>query len=192
LNSYNVNGHPHRAFSLFLFNRNNELLLHKRSKLKIAFPSAWTNSCCSHPKVLEFNAEGFKPEPVENGVVRRTIFELGIDLTGQKLCHVDKILYRSPYDEEWGEHEVDYVFFCKVDADVAVKHNPDEIDEYKWVSKNELLPFMKDVEEKGGHMTPWFKKIYHSNKLIEWWETLINEGIEALSHLKPNSVRSFK
>jgi isopentenyldiphosphate isomerase len=31
----------------------NELLMHQRSKLKIAFPLAWTNSCCSHPGTVK-------------------------------------------------------------------------------------------------------------------------------------------
>lgn len=125
LNSYNEKGHPHRAFSLFLFNHNNELLLHQRSKLKIVFPLAWTNSCCSHPKVIETGANGFKSEPTDHAVIRRTLFELGIDLKGQKLCLVDKILYQSRYDEEWGEHEVDYVHFCKLDQETKVHPNPD-------------------------------------------------------------------
>lgn len=57
LNSYNRNGgRPHRAFSLFLFNHKNELLLQRRSHLKIAFPDAWTNSVCSHPEVREKSA----------------------------------------------------------------------------------------------------------------------------------------
>ncbi len=50
LNSYNrAGGYAHRAFSVFLFNQNNELLLHQRSEKKITFPMLWTNSCCSHP-----------------------------------------------------------------------------------------------------------------------------------------------
>ena len=40
---------PHRAFSVFLFNKNLELLLQERSKEKITFPNMWTNTCCSHP-----------------------------------------------------------------------------------------------------------------------------------------------
>jgi isopentenyl-diphosphate delta-isomerase len=49
LNSYNKTGSAHRAFSVFLFNQQNQLLLHQRSEKKITFPSLWTNSCCSHP-----------------------------------------------------------------------------------------------------------------------------------------------
>merc|ERR1712113_542166 len=40
---------PHRAFSVFLFNKDNRLLLQQRSKKKITFPLVWTNTCCSHP-----------------------------------------------------------------------------------------------------------------------------------------------
>ena len=39
----------HRAFSLFIFNQNNELLMQQRSNTKITFPGRWTNTCCSHP-----------------------------------------------------------------------------------------------------------------------------------------------
>ncbi len=34
---------------MFLFNKNLEMLLQKRSKEKITFPNMWTNTCCSHP-----------------------------------------------------------------------------------------------------------------------------------------------
>ena len=38
----------HRAFSVFLFNERNELLLQQRAATKITFPRMWTNTCCSH------------------------------------------------------------------------------------------------------------------------------------------------
>ena len=43
------NQHPHRAFSVFLFNNKNELLLQQRSSKKVTFPLLWSNTCCSHP-----------------------------------------------------------------------------------------------------------------------------------------------
>ncbi|CAJ0917070.1 7181_t:CDS:2 [Entrophospora sp. SA101] len=39
----------HRAFSVFLFNSEDKLLLQQRSSDKITFPNNWTNTCCSHP-----------------------------------------------------------------------------------------------------------------------------------------------
>lgn len=53
LNTHNSKGPAHRAFSVFLFNKHNQLLIHQRSKKKITFPLLWTNSCCSHPLYTE-------------------------------------------------------------------------------------------------------------------------------------------
>jgi isopentenyl-diphosphate delta-isomerase len=44
---------PHRAFSIFLFNSRNQLLLQKRSIEKRTFPLCWTNTCCSHPNMVK-------------------------------------------------------------------------------------------------------------------------------------------
>ena len=46
----------HRAFSVFLFNSDNELLLQKRAACKITFPNFWTNTVCSHP--IQFVDQG--------------------------------------------------------------------------------------------------------------------------------------
>ena len=37
-------GRLHRAFSVFLFNNENKLLLQKRAASKITFPNVWTNT----------------------------------------------------------------------------------------------------------------------------------------------------
>jgi len=52
---------------------------------------------------------------------------LGADISTFQLYHVDKILYRSEYDETWGEHELDHVFVCKVDQALqdTIKPNPE-------------------------------------------------------------------
>ena len=39
-------GKLHRAFSVFLFDKNDRLLLQQRAASKITFPSVWTNTCC--------------------------------------------------------------------------------------------------------------------------------------------------
>ena len=41
-----VAGLLHRAFSVFVFNSENELLLQQRADEKYHSPSLWTNSCC--------------------------------------------------------------------------------------------------------------------------------------------------
>ena len=69
---------PHRAFSLFLFNSQNELLLQQRSMGKITFPGMWTNTCCSHPRFLPEELEPENLNGIKKAVVRRSDFELGI------------------------------------------------------------------------------------------------------------------
>ena len=40
----------HRAFSVFVFNENKELLLQQRALTKYHSAGLWTNTCCSHPR----------------------------------------------------------------------------------------------------------------------------------------------
>ena len=69
----------HRAFSLFLFNAKNELLMTQRSDKKITFPNMWTNTCCSHPRhtpdEIDLSDGYIGPRRAS---IRRTEFELGI------------------------------------------------------------------------------------------------------------------
>jgi len=67
----------HRAFSVFLFNTKDELLLQQRSSTKITFPGHYTNSCCSHP-LYEIEHECKDIEGVKTTACRRLVFDLGI------------------------------------------------------------------------------------------------------------------
>ncbi|MFT5918072.1 MAG: isopentenyl-diphosphate delta-isomerase, partial [Bacteroidia bacterium] len=60
----------HRAFSVFVFNSNNELLIHQRAKSKYHSGGLWTNTCCSHPR---------PHETVEQAAHRRLEEEMGFD-----------------------------------------------------------------------------------------------------------------
>jgi isopentenyl-diphosphate delta-isomerase len=42
-------GKLHRAFSVFIFNPNKELLIQRRAEGKYHSAGLWTNTCCSHP-----------------------------------------------------------------------------------------------------------------------------------------------
>ena len=77
----NVNieaGMLHRAFSVFLFNDKNELLLQKRSSAKVTFPDCWTNTCCSHPLHCAEEMEETDHMGVKRAVRRKLNHELGI------------------------------------------------------------------------------------------------------------------
>ena len=56
----------HRAFSVFLFNEDNQLLLQQRARSKITFPGVWTNTCCSH------QLHGYEPAEVDDAQQLKT------------------------------------------------------------------------------------------------------------------------
>ena len=40
----------HRAFSVFILNSENEVMLQQRASQKYHSPLLWTNTCCSHQR----------------------------------------------------------------------------------------------------------------------------------------------
>ena len=89
-----VPGRPHRAFSLFLFNNKNELLMQQRSAKKITFPNMWANTCCSHPEHKEDELETSQDFiGVRRAAIRRTQFEMGIPLNLLDVHCGARILY---------------------------------------------------------------------------------------------------
>ena len=77
----NVNieaGMLHRAFSVFLFNNKNELLLQKRSAAKVTYPNCWSNTCCSHPLHCTEELEEVDHIGVKRAARRKLTHELGI------------------------------------------------------------------------------------------------------------------
>jgi isopentenyl-diphosphate delta-isomerase len=169
----NINkGLLHRAFSCFLFDSQNRLLLQQRASEKITFPDLWTNTCCSHPlgiptetgATLEAAVAGAK-----RAAQRKLDHELGIkahQIPLDKFQFLTRIHYKAPSDGKWGEHEIDYILFIKADVDLKV--NPNEVQATKYVSPEELKEMFRKQELK---FTPWFKLICEG-MLFEWWEHL--------------------
>ena len=71
-------GMLHRAFSCFLFNNKNELLLQKRSSAKVTYPNCWSNTCCSHPLYCDDEMEEADHMGVKRAIRRKLYHELGI------------------------------------------------------------------------------------------------------------------
>jgi len=101
----------HRAFSVFLFNDKNELLLQQRASEKITFPDMWTNTCCSHPLGIPGETGATLPESVEGvkrAAQRKLDHELGIkkeQVPIDDFRFLTRIHYKAPSDGKWGEHE---------------------------------------------------------------------------------------
>ncbi|CAG8984080.1 hypothetical protein HYALB_00003022 [Hymenoscyphus albidus] len=167
----------HRAFSVFLFNEKNELLLQQRATEKITFPDMWTNTCCSHPLGVPGEG-GVELEEavagVKNAAVRKLDHELGIKAAQvpiENFKFLTRIHYKAPSDGKWGEHEIDYILFIK--AKVDLEPNLNEVRDTCYVTADGLKKMFNDPTLK---FTPWFKLICNS-LLFEWWEHL-DEGLE--------------
>jgi len=106
---------------------------------------------------------------VRNAVIRKLEHELGIPLDTFKpteFTYLTRLHYKANSDPVWGEHEIDYLFFVK--KDVEVKPNPNEVRDYKYVSKEDLKEFLNT---EGLKITPWFK-IVVERFIYKWWDSL--------------------
>jgi isopentenyl-diphosphate delta-isomerase len=130
----------HRAFSLFVFNDDGQLLLQRRSADKRLWPLFWSNSCCSHPR---------KGEEIEVAVGRRLQQELGMSAA---LRFVYKFSYQAKFGELGSEHELCSVFLGRSNQPVVA--NQTEIAEWRFISPTQLT---EELNAKPGNFTPWFK-----------------------------------
>lgn len=131
----------HKAFSVFVFNSDNEVLLQKRSAEKMLWPSYWSNSCCSHPRHNEMESEA---------VSRRVSEELGISI--DKLEKHFEFEYRASFRDIGSEWERCSVFTASSDEEVSANEN--EIEAIKWVPMTKLTELLVTESER---FTPWIK-----------------------------------
>jgi isopentenyl-diphosphate delta-isomerase len=141
----------HRAFSVFVFNSKQELLLQKRALGKYHSEGLWTNTCCSHPSPNETNIEAAH---------RRLQEEMGYSCD---LINTFSFIYKVELDNNLIEHELDHVVIGCCDKDPIL--NPEEASGFKWLS---LIDIKNEIRLNPEHYTSWFKIILdeHYDKLI--------------------------
>ncbi len=140
----------HRAFSIFIFNKEGEMLLQQRALSKYHSAGLWTNACCSHPR---------PGETTDNAAVRRLQEELNFETPLNK---VFDFVYQSSFANGLTEHEFDHVYVGYHSGDI----NPDpaEVAAYQYM-KMEQLALM--VQEKPELFTAWFHIAFP--KILDWW-----------------------
>jgi isopentenyl-diphosphate delta-isomerase len=134
----------HEAFSIFIFNKNKEILLQKRASTKYHSGNLWTNTCCSHPRA---------GEDLNIAVHRRMVEEMGFDI--EDIKKVYNFIYNVSLDKGLIEHEYDHVMVGEYNDEI-INPNPEEVCDYKWVSMDSLK---KDVEINPQNYTEWIKII---------------------------------
>ena len=136
----------HRAFSVFIFNDKNELMLQQRAKHKYHSPLLWTNTCCSHQRDGESNIQAGK---------RRLFEEMGF-VTDIK--EVFSFIYKAPFDNGLTEHELDHVMVGYYNEDPII--NRDEVEAFKWMTLDDVRT---DIKNNPGLYTAWFKIIFEKS-----------------------------
>lgn len=133
----------HRAFSVFIFNKNNELMLQQRAAHKYHSPLLWANTCCSHQREGESNIQAGK---------RRLQEEMGFVT---ELENTVSFIYKAPFDNGLTEHEFDHVMIGNYDGAPVI--NPEEVAAWKWMPLEDVK---NDMLKQPEIYTEWFKIIF--------------------------------
>ncbi len=129
----------HRAFSVFIWNSDGQLLIHQRAADKYHGGGLWTNACCSHPQANE---------NVRDAAMERLSFEMGL------ACDVNfafSFIYQGAVERGLIEHEFDHVFIGHTDE--QPKPNCAEVAAYQWIAVSELADWVARSPEA---FTIWF------------------------------------
>ena len=133
----------HRAFSVFVLNNKNEIMLQQRASHKYHSPLLWTNTCCSHQREGETN--------IQAGT-RRLEEEMGFVTEIKELFH---FIYKAPFDNGLTEHELDHVMIGYYNDEPVI--NKDEVESYKWMT---IVDIKHDMTINPDIYTIWFKIIF--------------------------------
>lgn len=133
----------HRAFSVFIFNDANELMLQQRALSKYHSPGLWTNTCCSHQRDGESNLEAG---------ARRLQEEMGFVAPLEEKI---SFIYKAPFDNGLTEHELDHIMIGHYNDLPNI--NTDEVEAWKWMP---LEAVKEDINVQPEIYTAWFKIIF--------------------------------
>ncbi|MBA5791252.1 isopentenyl-diphosphate Delta-isomerase [Flavobacterium sp. xlx-214] len=133
----------HRAFSVFILNDKNEVMLQQRAAHKYHSPMLWTNTCCSHQRDGESNIAAGQ---------RRLQEEMGFSVPLKELF---SFIYKAPFDNGLTEHEYDHVLVGY--SNNAPEINLDEVASWKWMS---IESIKEDMKKQPAVYTEWFKIIF--------------------------------
>lgn len=133
----------HRAFSVFVLNSKNEIMLQQRAHHKYHSPLLWTNTCCSHQREGETNIQAGS---------RRLFEEMGFKTDLKELFH---FIYKAPFDNGLTEHELDHVMIGYYND--APNINTEEVEDWKWMP---IEAVKSDIQNNPDLYTIWFKIIF--------------------------------
>ena len=137
-----------RAFSVFIFNDQGEMLLQRRALTKYHSGGLWTNACCSHPRPGETSIAGAQ---------RRLKEELGFAVP---LTEAFEFVYKAVSDNGLTENEFDHVFTGEYNG--IIMPDPAEVMDYCYKPVEDIKKELLSSPSNGGC---FFLKKENINKL---------------------------
>ena len=141
----------HRAFSVFIFDKNGRMLLQQRAAEKYHGGLLWTNACCSHP---------YPGESVEEAAARRLNEELGFSTLLEKIF---AFTYKADVENGLVEHEYDHVFVGEYEGEMKPNHK-----EVAAVAYHEMEDLAHMLQGQPSLFTAWFKRAF--SQIEKWWK----------------------
>jgi isopentenyl-diphosphate delta-isomerase len=132
----------HRAFSIFIFNSQGELLLQRRALSKYHSAGLWSNTCCGHPR---------PGERMLDAAQQRLKYEMGLDCSLEEAA---TFIYRVDVGNGMIEHELDHVLVGHSEAHPVL--NPEEAIESRLMGFTELA---REVNCFPENFTCWLRII---------------------------------
>lgn len=143
----------HKGTSIIILNKNNEILLHKRSANKKVYPNLWSCFVRGHVKAYETSIDA---------CIRETEEEIGIKLNKKDI----KLLYSLKDEDKINKKYINNIFFDNfiIVLDIKLKDirlQKEELKDAKFIKFDKFIEMIK-IKDKS--LVPNYKDY---NKIIE-------------------------
>jgi isopentenyl-diphosphate Delta-isomerase len=147
----------HLAFSCYVFDTADRLLLTRRAVTKRTWPGVWTNSFCGHPRPGEESTDALH---------RYARHELGMTVL-EPVCLLPSFRYRAVDAGGIVENELCPVYAVRATDEPVL--NPDEAAEHQWV---ELAELRAAVTAAPWALSPWLLEQVAEIEAADGWSAL--------------------
>jgi len=138
----------HRAFSVFVLDSVDRVLLQRRAAAKYHSGRLWSNTCCGHPR---------PGEEAQAAAERRLAEEMGFQCP---LEPAGAFVYQAALGD-LVEHEYDHVFRGRFDG--TPRPDPAEVEAWQWISREALEA---DLAAHPGDYTVWLPLALREARLL--------------------------
>jgi isopentenyl-diphosphate delta-isomerase len=146
LEAHTGDGTRHRAFTVIVFDEEDNVLLAQRAPDKRLWDTHWDGTVASHPD---------PGQSQEDATRERLAEELGVERSQYRDLHVtDKFEYKRYYLDEGLEWEVCAVLKCQL-VDRTLDPDPEEVGGWMWVPYEHLHANQRLYRQL--RLCPWFE-----------------------------------